>query len=619
MNPDGTTQKVLGVFPQGVRPVYRVVTNDGAVTHCDENHIWNVRMGSGNGRKAGFRNITFKEMLDKGILCHQTPRKAETDRRAMARFEIPVSAPIEYSEKVYSVAPYILGVLIGGGSLVGNVATFSNPDDDSFIADKVSELLPEGYHLDKRTEPSCPQYLIALNDKTQEGNGYINRLINIGLNVHSDEKFIPAEYLLGSVAQRIELLRGLMDADGSADKNHISFNTTSATLANDVVALVNSLGGIAKVQVYYREDEGNATEYRVSIKTPMCPFSLQRKADEWNKATISRYIVDAQRVEDCETVCIKVSNPNELYLTDNYIVTHNTTVALSAPKPLLLDFDNGVKRVNMAHLEGIDIVPVNSWSEIQQLLLQNQSELAPYHTIVVDTIGKMMDFIITHCCGARQPQIRDWGQINQEFSWFTRALSLLNKHIVFVAHRDTRKEGEETVFIPALREKSYNSIVTELDLLGYLEMKSERGIQSRTITFDPTSRNDGKNTCNLPSVMVVPTILNKNAEPTAPNNFIVDKVINPYLAMLQIKKDERNRYEAVVAKIKKDIDLITDAESANNFTAHIKEYEHVGSSISKARSLFSAKVSELGLVYDSDKKLYTDADTADCTDADTAE
>ena len=119
--------------------------------------------------------------------------------------------------------------------------------------------------------------------------------------------------------------------------------------------------------------------------------------------------------------------------------------------------------------------------------------------------------------------------------------------------------------------------------------------------------------------MVVPTILNKNAEPTAPNNFIVDKVINPYLAMLQIKKDERNRYEAVVAKIKKDIDLITDAESANNFTAHIKEYEHVGSSISKARSLFSAKVSELGLVYDSDKKLYTDADTADCTDADTAE
>ncbi len=74
----------------------------------------------------------------------------------------------------------------------------------------------------------------------------------------------------------------------------------------------------------------------------------------------------------------------------------------------------------------------------------------------------------------------------------TRTLSGLNKHIIFVAHRDTRKEGDDTVFIPALREKSYNSIVTELDLLGYLEMKSERGVQRRTITFDPTSRNDGK-------------------------------------------------------------------------------------------------------------------------------
>ena len=176
-----------------------------------------------------------------------------------------------------------------------------------------------------------------------------------------------------------------------------------------------------------------------------------------------------------------------------------STVALSAPKPLLLDFDNGVKRMNMAHLENIDTVQVTSWNDVQLVL---QEDLSVYQTIVVDTIGKMMDFIITYKCGTRQPSIRDWGGINAEFSWMTRTLSSLKKHIIFVAHRDTRKEGDDTVFIPALREKSYNSIVTELDLLGYLEMKSERGVQRRTITFDPTSRNDGKNTCNLPSVMV---------------------------------------------------------------------------------------------------------------------
>ncbi len=286
-----------------------------------------------------------------------------------------------------------------------------------------------------------------------------------------------------------------------------------------------------------------------------------------------------------------------------------TTVALSAPKPLLLDFDNGVKRVNMAHLEGVDIVQVENWGEIQTLLQQQQADLAPYSTIVVDTIGKMMDFIITHCCGTRQPQIKDWGRINQEFTWFTRALSSLNKHIVFVAHRDTRKEGEETVFIPALREKNYNAIVTELDLLGYLEMKSERGVQMRTITFDPTSRNDGKNTCNLPSIMQIPTILNSQAQPTAPNVFIAEKVINPYLSMLAVKAEERRKYDELIETISEDVNNITDARSANDFAGRIKEYKHIGSSMAKARSLFGVKVKELGLVYDSKSKTFTDAES----------
>lgn len=280
-----------------------------------------------------------------------------------------------------------------------------------------------------------------------------------------------------------------------------------------------------------------------------------------------------------------------------------TTVALSAPKPLLLDFDNGVKRVNMAHLEGIDIVQVSSWQDVQQVLQEN---LSAYQTIVVDTIGKMMDFIITYKCGTRQPQIRDWGSINAEFSWMTRTLSSLNKNVVFVAHRDTRKDGDDTVFIPALREKSYNSIVTELDLLGYLEMKNENGVQKRTITFDPTSRNDGKNTCNLPGIMFVPNILDKNGNPTAKNDFITTKVIQPYLNMLQIKKEERSRYDKVMEEIKDNIEMITDAQSANDFASRINNFEHVGSSLSMARRLFSAKVNALGLVFDKKTKTYED-------------
>lgn len=164
-----------------------------------------------------------------------------------------------------------------------------------------------------------------------------------------------------------------------------------------------------------------------------------------------------------------------------------TTVALSAPKPLLLDFDNGVKRVNMAHLDGIDIVQVSSWQDVQQVL---QEDLSTYQTIVVDTIGKMMDFIITYKCGTRQPQIRDWGGINAEFSWMTRTLSSLNKNVVFVAHRDTRKDGDDTVFIPALRENHTTQSLQNLtcsDILRCATRTVYKNVLSRSIRHHATT------------------------------------------------------------------------------------------------------------------------------------
>lgn len=282
-----------------------------------------------------------------------------------------------------------------------------------------------------------------------------------------------------------------------------------------------------------------------------------------------------------------------------------TTLALSAPKPLLLDFDNGVKRINMSHLDGVDTVQVTSWSDVQQVM---QEDLSAYESIVVDTIGKMMDFIISYKCGSRQPSIKDWSGINAEFSWFTRTISSFSKHVVFVAHRDTRKEGDDTVFIPSLREKSYNSIVTELDLLGYLEMRNERGVQRRTITFDPTSRNDGKNTCNLQSVMQVPTIVDSKGNPTGKNDFISRQIIEAYSNMLKEKKEAREKYEKVIKEIQVAIlGEITDATSANLFIKKIKDFNHVGSSLNMARSMFADRVNELGLIYDKESKTYKDA------------
>lgn len=278
-----------------------------------------------------------------------------------------------------------------------------------------------------------------------------------------------------------------------------------------------------------------------------------------------------------------------------------TTFALSAPKPLLLDFDNGVKRVNSDHLNGVDIVQVTSWQDVQALF---NEDLSAYETIVVDTIGKMMDYIISFKCGSRQPQVREWSGINQEFNWFTRSLSMLNKNIVFVAHRDTRKEGDDTVFVPALREKSYNQIVTDVDLLGYMEMRLVNGKIQRTITFDPTARNDGKNTCNLPSIMEIPTIIDKNGKITGANDFITKNILQPYHAMLQNKQKARAEYDSKINDINDLLETVTDADSANNFVEVLGKIKQVGNSLQYARQQFAAKVAELGLTYNKDSKSY---------------
>ena len=288
-----------------------------------------------------------------------------------------------------------------------------------------------------------------------------------------------------------------------------------------------------------------------------------------------------------------------------------TTLALSAPNPLLLDFDNGVKRVNNAHLGEVGIVQITNWQEVVTLLTTESADLAPFGTIVVDTIGKMMDFIIAYRCGGRNPRVQDWGTINSDFKWFVNALSGLGKHIIFVAHRDSRKEGDDTVFVPALREKSYNSIVTELDLLGYLEMKNENGVQKRSITFDPTSRNDGKNTCQLPGVMFIQNILDQNGQPTAPNDFIEKHIIAKYQGMIQVKEQAQAEYNRVLDEIREGVEQITDAQGANHFVAHIGDYKDMGNSVILfARDLFGKKAKALKLKYNKETKQYEDASAA---------
>jgi hypothetical protein len=77
--------------------------------------------------------------------------------------------------------------------------------------------------------------------------------------------------------------------------------------------------------------------------------------------------------------------------------------------------------------------------------------------------------------------------------------------------------------------------------------------------------------------------------------------------MLAAKKEAQEKYDKVIEEIKESIEFITDAKSANEFASHINEFEHVGSSLVMARNLFAAKVKALGLIFNKETKIYSDA------------
>lgn len=309
----GRPVTVMGVFPQGVKPVYRVTFRDMTSTRCGSEHLWCI----GTAKKSsGWRVMTTREIMERG-LCNSAGMK----------FRIPLCEPVEYGAKNHQFDPYIIGVLIGDGSLCGNTPQVSCSDADIDIIERVIKLLPDGFRVSRRDTGGCWQYGFA--DDSIRGNRLKDELDRLGLRVLSGEKHIPQELLMSSVESRRALLSGLMDTDGSSSGNRISFHTTSEKLSDDVCTLVQSLGGVAIKHAYDRSADRKPTEYRINVKTAFNPFRCSRKAANWKlseKNPPSRCIRSIEADGEEEQVCIMVDADDHLYLTDAFIVTHNTTL-----------------------------------------------------------------------------------------------------------------------------------------------------------------------------------------------------------------------------------------------------------------------------------------------------
>ena len=343
---DGTPTKVTGVYPQGEKEIFEVVFSDGVTTKCCKEHLWLTQTESDRKKERYSRRIG-NPRIENGTVKQLTDIKDSLIYQTQKNHKIPMVSPIQFAEKALPVHPYLLGVLLGDGSMAQKAIGFTTVDCP--ILDKVSSIIASNYgdsiHIRASVKQGkSPQYFFAKSEKMPK-NPLTQQLKALGVHgKKSDMKFVPTEYLFASVDQRISLLRGLMDTDGYVSKDGITthFYSTSVQLADDVIELVQGLGGNARKKfkkTSYKDKNGVKIEclgvYTVSIRMPKAinPFYLPRKANlvkPKSKYEPVRYIVDVVPCGTEQAQCISVEHDSHLYVTDSYIVTHNTLTALAS-------------------------------------------------------------------------------------------------------------------------------------------------------------------------------------------------------------------------------------------------------------------------------------------------
>jgi replicative DNA helicase len=328
---DGNEQYVIGVYPQGVRPIYKVEFTDNTFVNCDDEHLWSVNtlnMRTSKTRVKG--EVVYKPNYGYKVI-KTSDMMNDIKKRGRHNYRLPVVSPVNFNEKDVLINPYLLGLLLGDGSICDSGVRISTKDDELF--DNISYLNEHSsYNEYNRTETKS---IKSINLKA----GIKQRLNEYGLlNKKSNNKFIPKEYLYNSAENRVSLLQGLMDTDGYVNKNGtVQFTTVSEKLCDNVRELVLSLGGTAKINTkvptytYDGEKKEGQLAYTItmSFANNIVPFKLLRKVSKFykrEKYVEQKYVKSITYSHNEDATCIKVSNPDELFVTRDYVLTHNTTV-----------------------------------------------------------------------------------------------------------------------------------------------------------------------------------------------------------------------------------------------------------------------------------------------------
>ena len=252
-----------------------------------------------------------------------------------------------------------------------------------------------------------------------------------------------------------------------------------------------------------------------------------------------------------------------------------TTLALSAPSPLLLDTDNGIHRVQSEYRT--DCVQVKSYQDILDVL---EEDLSDYKTIVIDTLGELVNFMLKYFADKDKSlitrggtyNIKIWGLVKTEFENLKLKLQLLNKHLIFVSHAKEERDGENKIYRMNVAGSTPDILNGVLDFLGFCEVVGK----TRSISFTPSARFYAKNSIELNDYLEIPQLKTGDK-----NDFLTKKVIEPTIAK---RKQESAALKINEEKLQQGSYLIEQATEPN---AVLTAFKEMGLSIYNKKVLFN--------------------------------
>ena len=269
-----------------------------------------------------------------------------------------------------------------------------------------------------------------------------------------------------------------------------------------------------------------------------------------------------------------------------------TTLALSAPKPLLIDLDNGIKRVAPRFRKDTDIV-----SSYEELINDLNGDLSAYETIVVDTGGRLLEFLkpvvikenIKNGQTDGTLSLKGYGAVAKKFSDIIKLIKAKGKHLILIFHATEVQLQNDTLGLRIdIEGKTKNEVWKDCDIGGFVVMENRQ----RVLKLGNTDSFYGKASFGLENSYVIPTLTE-----TSENTFLTD-LINVALDNLEKESRLNSECEEIVEKERSIINSLTSEEEINNYYKNKDKIEQVLSSKTQALAIFKDRIKQLGFVYD---------------------